>query len=324
MIGIISVFFITDNEQVEQQDQPLASLEEVYEAIYQEQHDQGGYIPPAEHYDFVEETFGRVNALAYQGGYIYSEEDDDFLKGQAMLQYKNEEYNTEYAPILPIIRIDRWYRNDNSSPTKVLDAYANDWRKFYLDTEGFEQVGDYLIGYPIVTAYSDHNQYYERQLNFPSMTDQEQSVKLAEDERFLLTGTITFHILLDEDKEVEEAIEEFSHLNVQIDGVKADYFGKILEEHYPNLDRADLKALIDVDILEEAVYLPKDGVVTVKYEFLGGLPLLPDGEKAKAQTEEEREALYTNPDYYPTLMIEGTEFPLLNAVDMEGEIAFQR
>lgn len=307
----------------------LVSMEEIESQlrIWEEDGELGNGTPD-EIYKKIQEKYGKETAKAYERGGLYKESDSDFIKDQIILGYRMEAEKGNAVSVLPLMSIHRpiglqkYYMDEVLEPYMILDKdeYDEDIHdsQFYLDTNGFSQVGDYLIGYPqIVTNLFD---MAELQRHLPEINWENVDESLNK-----VIVPLKFYVLLEDDLSLEDAIDKLSNMDVTVNGIKARYYGKYLEDFSTELPKNDKKSLLMLDIQKGMNYLPKDGVVPVYYE-LDLLSILPkDGnELRKLGGNKVNELLIETLKGYETmeLLIDGKEFTLNRGNQLEGNLYF--
>src|SRR5690625_2037426 len=297
----------------------LVSMEEIEKAIKGWEVNEGTMTPTKE-YEYIKEEFGKENAEAFKHNQLYKEDDSEFVKDQIVLMYQNRSEDTKTVPLLPLLEIERSIAGEYGGDSNKVDSYTivDEVGKenevyddnYYLDKLGFEKAGNYLIGYPKIDTTYKHDNYYWDEL-FDTDKDE-----------YTSKSTLTFYVLLEEDMKLEDAIEELSNLDVQVQGNKADYFGKVLEKDFPELKYNHLKSLIDLNVEDGMEYLPKNGVVTVMYEY-DGENIFPKGTENEIESYEDIESILNNPEFQPRITINGKEFQLQRGSEV-GIIQFQK
>ncbi|WP_040979735.1 hypothetical protein [Oceanobacillus jeddahense] len=306
-------------------------------------------------HEFIEEKFGEKHSRAYLFRSMYSETDSEFLKGQAILHYKIAENNKDYVSITPLMELNRHndftddegtYKNDVK--TEVWSGFLNNYHK---DTQGFERIGDYLIGYPGVGHLipAELNHYEGIYINLPylelEVDEQDKPEELAvysfdgemieskvyNDEGILEeefnekksqifnNSFIVFYVLLEEDMKLENAVDSFSNLNILVNGEQAEAYGTIVEKNIPNSGENELKSLVSLEVGEED-YLPKDGVLEVIYE-IDSQSIYNSDALSNAETQADFQRIYS--ENVVTVNIEGTEFDLTYADNDNETVYFQ-
>lgn len=307
----------------------LVSMEEIESQlrIWEEDGELGNGTPD-EIYKKIQEKYGKETAKAYERGGLYKESDSDFIKDQIILGYRMEAEKGNAVSVLPLMSIHRpiglqkYYMDEVLEPYMILDKDEYDEEihdsQFYLDTNGFSQVGDCLIGYPqIVTNLFD---MAELQRHLPEINWENVDESLNK-----VIVPLKFYVLLEDDLSLEDAIDKLSNMDVTVNGLKARYYGKYLEDFSTELPKNDKKSLLMLDIQKGMNYLPKDGVVPVYYE-LDLLSILPkDGnELRKLGGNKVNELLIETLKGYENmeLLIDGKEFTLNRGNQLEGNLYF--
>lgn len=312
-------------------EESLVSMEEIESQIriWEEDEKIDNEVDTDEIYKKIKEEYGNETAKAYKRGGLYKENDSKFIKDQIILGYRMEAEDGTAVPVIPLMSIHRpiggqkYYMDEVLEPNMILekDEYDEEVHdsQFYLDTNGFLQVGDNLIGYPqLVTNLFEA---LKLQRSLPEI-DWEKHLDESIEKMVI---PLKFYVLLDEDLNLEEAIDKLSNLNVTINGTEANYYGKVLGDYSVELPQNDKKSLLTLDIEEGMTYLPKDGVVPVYYEVDSASLLQKDlNELSKIDGNERRELLLETLKGYENmeLIIDGQEFTLNRGNQLEGNIYF--
>ncbi|PGR83642.1 hypothetical protein [Bacillus cereus] len=163
-----------------------------------------GDLLPMGRYNAVKEEYGEKVADCYVSGLLVSIGMSDEDKDQVVRSVRDL-YGGKVTQGAP--KRDVYNRPQGQILSKGRDsgAIATD---YWADTGGFDKVGDWFVGYPVVAPNG-----------FETILDTKETEK--EKDKFKDKTLIHFYAFTNEDKEVEDVVKELSELEVTLNGKKA-------------------------------------------------------------------------------------------------------